>query len=202
MLKPDCFETGRRQQLTRQLITARVQVIASTLPPHTSATHFTEMCIWLQPWREANVYTVTRSPGRPPASSSSVAALERMRRVASDHRGRGAGWMDAVTRPSQRRGAVALGGLSRGDGASTAVVCRSVIRLQLQLRLVGGRRCVGGPADGSLRNNHGTRLSNENSDNADNPSKVVMPLVTSHAWRQSVCLPPTHSGRQRRSAVT
>jgi len=39
---------------------------------------------------------------------------------------------------------VAVGGLSRGDGASAAVVRRSVVRLQLQLRLVGGRRCVGG----------------------------------------------------------
>jgi len=46
---------------------------------------------------------------------------------------------------------------------------------------------MGGPADGSLTNNHGTCLSNENSDNADNPSKVIMPSVTSHAWRQSVC---------------
>jgi len=48
-----------------------------------------------------------------------------------------------------------------------------------------------------LRNNHGTCLSNENSDNADNPSKVVVPPVTSHAWRQSVCLTPTHSGHQQ-----
>jgi len=111
MLKPDFFETGHRQQLTRQLITAHVHVIASTLPLHTSAAHFTEMRVWLQPWREANVYTVTRSPGRLPASSSSAAALERMQPVARDHRGRGAGWMDAVTRPSQRRGVVAVGGL-------------------------------------------------------------------------------------------
>ena len=79
--------------------------------------------------------------------------------------------------------------MSRGDGASTAVVCRNVVRLQLQLRLVGGRHCVGGRhlPDGSLRNNHGTCLSNENSDNVDDSSKVVMPPVTSHAWRQSVC---------------
>ena len=84
---------------------------------------------------------------------------------------------------------MAVGGLSHGDGASTAVVRRNVVRLQLQLRLVGGRRCVGGrhSPDGSLRNNHGTCLSNENSDNADDSSKVVMPPVTSHAWRQSVC---------------
>jgi len=82
-----------------------------------------------------------------------------------------------------------VGGLSRGDGASTAVVRRNVVRLQLQLRLGGGRRCVGGRhwPDGSLRNNHGTCLSNEYSDNADDPSKVVMPPMTSHAWRQSVC---------------
>jgi len=60
---------------------------------------------------------------------------------------------------------------------------------------------VGGPADGSLRNNHGTCLSNETIDNADNPSKVVMPPVNSHAWRQSVYLTPTHSGHQWRSAV-
>jgi len=71
-----------------------------------------------------------------------------------------------------------------GDGWSSAVkvhqvvVRRRVIGLQLQLRLVGCRRCVGGPADGSLRNNHGTCLSNENSDNADNPSEVVMCSVT------------------------
>ena len=63
----------------------------------------------------------------------------------------------------------------RGEGASTRVVVRRrVIGLQLQLRLVGGRRYVGGPADGSLRNDHATCLSNENSDNADNPSEVVM----------------------------
>jgi len=61
------------------------------------------------------------------------------------------------------------------------VVRRHVIGLQLQLRLVGGCRCVGGPADGSLRNNHGTCLSNENSDNADNPSEVVMRSVTGSA---------------------
>jgi len=98
-----------------------------------------------------------------------------------------------------------------GSGWSRVVKVRqllscvgSVIRLQLQLRLVGGRHCVlcGWSPDGSLRNNHGTCLSNENIDNADNPSKVVMPPVTSHGWRQSVCLTPTHSGRQRRSAVT
>jgi len=84
-----------------------------------------------------------------------------------------------------------------GGWSRVVVVCRSVVRLQLQLRLIGGRRCVGGPANGSLRNNHGTCLSNENSHNADNSWKVVMPPVTSHAWRQSVCLTPTHSGSQR-----
>jgi len=63
-----------------------------------------------------------------------------------------------------------------GGGWSSAVkvrrvaVRRRVIGLQLQLRLIGGRRCVGGPAAGGLRNNHATCLSNENSDNADNPS--------------------------------
>jgi len=97
-------KTGRRQQLTRQLITARVQVMANTLH-RTHAAHFPETCIWLQRWREANVYTVTRSPGCPPASSS-AAALERTRPVESDHRGRGAGWVDAVTRPSYQRGAL------------------------------------------------------------------------------------------------
>ena len=61
------------------------------------------------------------------------------------------------------------------------VVRRRVIGLQLQLRLVGGRRCVGGPTAGSLRNNHATCLSNENSDNADNPSEVVMRSVTGSA---------------------
>jgi len=48
---------------------------------------------------------------RLPASPSSAAALERMRPVASDHCGRGAGWMDAVTRPSHQRCVVAVGGL-------------------------------------------------------------------------------------------
>ena len=45
------LKTGRRQQLTRQLITARVQVIASTLPPHTCAAHFSEMVTTLAPAR-------------------------------------------------------------------------------------------------------------------------------------------------------
>ena len=87
-----------------------------------------------------------------------------MRPVASDHRGgrrRGAGWMDAVTRQSHRRCAVAVGGL-----VHRVLECH---RLQLQLRLAGGRRCVGG------HGNHGTCLSSENIDNADNPSKVAMP---------------------------
>jgi len=46
---------------------------------------------------------------------------------------------------------------------------------------------VGGPADGGLRNNHGKCLSNKNidDDNADNPTKVIMLPVTSHAWCQS-----------------
>jgi len=34
-------------------------------------------------------------------------------------------------------------------------------------------------------------------ENINNPSKVLMPPVTRHAWHQSVCLTPTHSGRQR-----
>ena len=34
-----------------------------------------------------------------------------LRPVARDHRGRGAGWMDVVTRPSHRRCVVAVGGL-------------------------------------------------------------------------------------------
>ena len=51
--------------------------------------------------------------------------------------------MDAVTRPNHRRCAVAVGGLMR---------CVSEChRLQLQLRLVGGRRCMGGPADGGFK---------------------------------------------------
>ena len=62
-----------RQQLTRQLITARVQVLASKLLPHTSTAHFKEMCIYrynLQPWHEANMYTascntIAQPPGRP-----------------------------------------------------------------------------------------------------------------------------------------
>jgi len=62
---------------------------------------------------------------------------------------------------------VAVGGLVRRVSESH--------RHQLQLRLVGGRRCVGGPADGGLRNSHGTCLSSENIYNADNPSKVDMP---------------------------
>ena len=38
-------ETGRRQQLTRQLITAHVQVIASTLP-HTHPPHTSQKCVY------------------------------------------------------------------------------------------------------------------------------------------------------------
>ena len=75
---------------------------------------------------------------------------------------------------------------------------QSVIRLQLQiqLRIVGGRRSVGGPADSSLSNNHGTFEQREY-------RQRQQPAVTSHAWRQSVCLTPTlDSGRQRHSAVT
>jgi len=139
---------------------------------------------------------------------SSAAALERMRPVASD---RGAGWMDTVMWPSHLRGALwwwvvqvvllyrTTCVVSRGEGATTAVICRSVVWLKLQLQLVGGRRFVGGPTYGSLSNNHGTCLSNEN---IDNQSKVVVPPVISHAWRQSVCLTPTHSDRQRHSSVT
>jgi len=56
---------------------------------------------------------------------------------------------DAAESPERR--VVAVGSLSRGDGASTAVVRRNVIRLQLQLQLVSSRRCVGGRVDGSLR---------------------------------------------------
>jgi len=82
-----------------------------------------------------------------------------MRPIASDHRsGRGAGWMDAVTR---RR---VTGDVQLSRWVVSCVVRRSVVRLQLQLRIVGGRRSMGGPADGSLRNNHGghvwaTRIS-------------------------------------------
>ena len=95
MLKPDFFlKTGRRQQLTRQLITARVQVIASTLPPHTSAAHFSEMVTTLAPAR---------------------------------------------------------------------------------IVVVSGRRCVGGPVDGGLSNNHGTCLSNE--------KRISTTVESSHAAR-------------------
>jgi len=60
-----CITSLVPQQFTPQLITAHVQVIASMLPPHASATHFKERCISLQLWREANVYTVTQSPTHP-----------------------------------------------------------------------------------------------------------------------------------------
>jgi len=76
--------------------------------------------------------------------------------------------------------------VSRGESASTAVMRRSPAGSCFSYDLLA--------PDGSLKNNHGTYLSNENIDNADNPSKVVMLPVTSHAWRQSVCLTPTHSG--------
>jgi len=58
-----CIISLVQQQFTRQLITAHVQVITSMLPPHTSAAHFKETCMSLQPWHEANEYTVTQSPG-------------------------------------------------------------------------------------------------------------------------------------------
>jgi len=135
------------------------------------------MCIWLERWREANVYTVTRSPARP----------HRRRRQHFKGRSRLRGTTAGVAPAGWTRGRSLFTGkarcgggcLSRGDGASTAVLRRNV-RLQLQLGLVGGRRCVGDrhSPDGSLRNNHGTCLSNENSDNADDPSKVVMPPMT------------------------
>ena len=82
------LKTGRRQQLTRQLITAHVQVIAAS-PTHIRRALLRNVytVLRLQPWRQANVYTVTRSPG--------------------------ADWMDAVTRPSHRRCAVVVGGLVR-----------------------------------------------------------------------------------------
>jgi len=65
MLKPDFFETGRRQQLTRQLITARVPVIAAS-PTRIRRALLRNVytVLRLQPWRQANVYTVTRSPTR------------------------------------------------------------------------------------------------------------------------------------------
>jgi len=169
-----------RQQLTRQLVTARVQVIASTLPPHTSAAHFSEMCIWLQPWREANVYTVTGLPGRPPASPTSAAALERMRPVANDHRD------------------------GRGDAAESQEMCcgggwSRVVKVR---RLLSCVRVSSAPASITTRrrpslhgwsrerwfkeqSRHTFEQREENINNADNPTKVVMPPVTSHAWRQS-----------------
>jgi len=58
-----CIISLVQQQFTRQLITAHVQVIASMLLPQTSAAHFKETCMSLQPWHEANEYTVTQSPG-------------------------------------------------------------------------------------------------------------------------------------------
>ena len=139
------MKTGRRQQLTRQLITARVQVIAASPTRIHRALLRNVYMVTTQAGSKRLYYnTIARPP--PPASSSLAAALERMPPVASDHRG--ADWMDAVTRPSHRRCAVTVGGLVRR-------------RLQLQLRLVGGRRCMGGLVDGGLRNNHVRCLSNE-----------------------------------------
>jgi len=60
-------KTGRRQQLIRQLITARVQVMASTFP-HTDPPRTSQKCVYgykfLQRWREANLYcnTIARLP--------------------------------------------------------------------------------------------------------------------------------------------
>jgi len=60
------------------------------------------MVTTLQPWREANIYNVTRSPGRIIVGSTWKDA---------DHPGRGADWMDAGTSPSHRRCVVVVGGL-------------------------------------------------------------------------------------------
>jgi len=47
---------------------------------------------------------------------------------------------------------------------------------------------VGGPADNSLSNNHGTFEQREY-------RQRQQPAATSHAWRQSVCLTPIHLTR-------
>ena len=83
-----CITSLVWQQFTRQLITAHVQVIASTLPPHTSAAHFKETCISLQPWRDANMYTVT------------IAHPHHHRRHRQQHL-KGCGWLRAWIRTSE-----------------------------------------------------------------------------------------------------
>ena len=69
-----------------------------------------------------------------------------MQPVARDHRGAElGGWIDAGTRPSHRRGVVAVGGLARRRCVECRVSQRRTLQLQLRLDgLVGGRRCVGG----------------------------------------------------------
>jgi len=100
------------------------------------------------------------------------------------------GRIAAVTRPSRRRGVVAVGGLAQWrcvDCCRASQCCPAPASIMTRQQP---------PLNGwSSGQYHGTCLSNENSDNADNPSKVVMPPVTNHAERQSVCLIQTNSGR-------
>jgi len=144
------------------------------------------------------LYTVKRSPGRPHHRRrrqhlKDVGSCERPPRRLPDRRG------DAAESPESHIVLVGSLSWSRCVECCHASECRPApasitTRWWLLLR--------GWSPDHSLRNNHGTCLSNENSDNADNPSKVVMLPVTSHAWCQSVCFTLTHSGHQRRSSVT
>jgi len=102
--KPDI--TGRRQQLTRQLIIARVQVIATAR---------------IRRALLRNVYMVTTQAG------------------------------------------------------SKRLYCDTIARPPARIVVVIGRRCVGGPVDGGLSNNHGTCLSNE--------KRISTTVESSHAAR-------------------
>jgi len=95
--------------------------------PQTSTVHFTETCIYLQRWHEANVYTVTRSPGCPHRRRRHHSkGCRRLRATTAAAAPAGSTWGRGQVTGEARCGG---GGLSCGEGASMAVVRRSVIRL-------------------------------------------------------------------------
>jgi len=84
-------KTGRRQQLIRQLITARVQVIASMLS-HTSAAHF-------KGYNPGVKQTCIRNTiARPPTSSSAAAALKGCSRLRATTTAAAPSWAARLTR--------------------------------------------------------------------------------------------------------
>jgi len=112
-------KTGRQQQLTRQLITARVQVIASTLshahPPLTSKV--TTLVSTVK-------QTCIRSTIARPPTSSTAAALKGCSRLCATTAA-----LSWAARSTRGRGRVTGGAwwrwvVSRGEGA-LSVVCRS-----------------------------------------------------------------------------